>query len=57
MMIKLVVFIAVLIGISVFGMRGYRNTVKRFEAEQESLAKLSASPSAAPADNDPKPAD
>lgn len=51
MMIKLVVFIAVLIGISVFGMRGYRNTVKRFEAEQ---ARLANAPESAPADNDSK---
>lgn len=34
MMIKLVVFLAVLIAISVFGMRGYRNTVRRFEESQ-----------------------
>lgn len=45
MMIKLVVFIAVLIGISVFGMRGYRNTVRRFEAEQAQREKAAATAS------------
>lgn len=52
MMIKLVVFIAVLIGISVFGMRGYRNAVKRFEAEQARLANAPDSVSDAQADHD-----
>lgn len=51
MMIKLVVFIAVLIGIAVFGMRGYRNTVRRFEAEQ---ARLDDAASAVRAEHDAK---